>query len=75
MRRWFSGLSVLVGLGYDRDIRELDMRASPYDLRDWGYDAVPIETAEGKAAYVRAQRGFAERGQVIRAKLVDIAAG
>ena len=56
-----------------RDIRVLDMRASPYDLADWGYDPVPIETAEGKAAYVREQRGFAERGQTIRARLVDIA--
>lgn len=28
------------------------MRASPYDLGDLGYDSVPIETPEGKAAYV-----------------------
>ena len=58
-----------------RDIRVLDMRASPYDLADWGYEAVPIETAEGKAAYVREQRGFAERGAIIRARLLEIAAG
>lgn len=56
-----------------RDIRVLDMRASPYDLADWGYAPVPIETAEGKAAYVRAQRGFAERGQLLRARLIEIA--
>ena len=56
-----------------RDIRVLDMRASPYDLAAWGYDAVPIETPEGKAAYVREQRGFAERGQALRARLIDIA--
>ena len=55
-----------------RDIRTLDMRASPYDLADWGYTPVPIETAEGKAEYVRAQRGFADRGQVLRARLLDI---
>ncbi|WP_374974465.1 3-methyladenine DNA glycosylase [Microbacterium trichothecenolyticum] len=58
-----------------RDIRVLDMRASPYDLAEWGYDAVRIETAEGKAAYVREQRGFAERGQVVRARLIEIAGG
>ncbi|MGN6221043.1 MAG: 3-methyladenine DNA glycosylase [Microbacterium sp.] len=56
-----------------REIRVLDMRASPYDLADWGYDPVRIETAEGKAAYVRAQRGFAERGQALRARLLEIA--
>ncbi len=55
-----------------RDIRILDMRASPYDLADWGYDPVAIETPEGKADYVRAQRGFADRGQAIRSQLVQI---
>lgn len=53
-----------------RDIRVLDMEASPYDLRAWGYEAVAIETPEGKAEYVRRQRGFAERGQTLRARLL-----
>nr|BFF11228.1 hypothetical protein GCM10025699_25310 [Microbacterium flavescens] len=55
-----------------RDIRTLDMQASPYDLSDWGYVAVAVETPEGKAEYVRAQRGFAERGQILRARLIDV---
>ncbi|MDF9716963.1 3-methyladenine DNA glycosylase [Nocardioides sp. ChNu-153] len=54
-----------------RDIRELDMRAAPYDLRDLGFEPVPIETAEGKATYVAAQRAFAERGAPLRARLVE----
>jgi hypothetical protein len=54
------------------DIRELDMRASPYDLRDHGYVPVAIETPEGKAEYVAAQRGFAERGAVLRQRLLDV---
>jgi hypothetical protein len=53
-----------------RDIRVLDMRAAPYDLTDLGFDPVRIETPEGKAAYVEAQRGFAERGAPLRARLV-----
>jgi hypothetical protein len=53
-----------------RDIRELDMRASPYDLADLGFEAVRIETTAGKAAYVEAQRGFAERGAPLRARLL-----
>jgi hypothetical protein len=52
-------------------IRELDMRASPYDLSAWGYEPVAIETPEGKAEYVRAQRGFAARGNALRERLVD----
>ena len=54
------------------DVRTLDMRASPYDLRDHGYEPVAIETPEGKAAYVAAQRGFAERGAVLRRRLLAV---
>ncbi len=54
------------------EIRELDMRASPYDPREHGYDPVAIETPEGKAAYVAAQRGFAERGGLLRQRLVAV---
>jgi hypothetical protein len=50
-------------------IRELDMRASPYDLSAWGYEPVAIETAEGKAEYVRHQRDFAARGNELRVRL------
>ncbi|MBS2937349.1 3-methyladenine DNA glycosylase [Nocardioides sp. J2M5] len=53
-----------------RDIRVLDMRASPYDLADLGFEPVRIETSAGKAAYVEAQRGFAERGAPLRARLL-----
>jgi hypothetical protein len=54
------------------EIRELDMRASPYDLRAQGYEPVAIETPEGKAQYVAAQRGFAERGAVLRQRLLQV---
>jgi hypothetical protein len=53
-----------------REIRELDMRASPYDLSDLGYVPIPIETAEGKQQYVSAQRVFSERAEPLRARLI-----
>jgi hypothetical protein len=53
-----------------RDIRELDMRASPYDLAAWGYAPVAIETPEGKGEYVRQQRGFTERATRLRERLL-----
>ena len=53
-----------------RDIRELDMRASPYDLGGLGYEPVRIETSEGKQAYAEAQRGFTERGRPLRERLL-----
>ncbi|MGW8437341.1 3-methyladenine DNA glycosylase [Nocardiopsis sp. NPDC055879] len=55
-----------------REIRTLDMRASPYDLREWGYEPVRIETAEGKASYMEHQRDFAERGAVLRERLLTV---
>ncbi|GAA2147465.1 hypothetical protein GCM10009844_24620 [Nocardioides koreensis] len=53
-----------------RDIRALDMRAAPYDLADLGFEPIRVETAEGKQEYAAAQRGFAERGAPLRARLV-----
>jgi len=52
-----------------RDIRSLDMRAAPYDLRELGYEPVRIETPEGKAQYAAEQRGFSARGQRLRERL------
>lgn len=57
---------------FARDVRTLDMRASPYDLADHGYAPVAIETPEGRAEYVRAQRAFAERGAALRARLLEV---
>ncbi len=54
-----------------RDIRLLDMQASPYDLRAWGEEPVRIETPEGKAEYVRRQRAFAERGNALRRRVLE----
>jgi hypothetical protein len=53
-----------------RDVRELDMRASPYDLGALGYPPVPVETPEGRAQYAAAQRDFAGRAAPLRARLV-----
>ena len=52
------------------EIRELDMRASPYDLTDLGYEPVRIETPEGKTTYVARQRAFTERAAPLRQRLV-----
>ncbi|MET7803275.1 3-methyladenine DNA glycosylase [Micromonospora chersina] len=53
-----------------KEIRTLDMRASPYDLSELGYPPVKVETVEGRHEYVRAQRSFAERAAPLRARLI-----
>jgi len=57
-----------------KQIRTLDMRASPYDLADLGYPPVQVETPEGRAEYVRAQRDFADRAAVLRSRLIELCA-
>ena len=55
-----------------RDIREIDMRASPYDLRHLGYEPIAIETSTGRATYEQFQRTFTTRGDALRARLLDV---
>lgn len=55
-----------------RDIRTIDMRASPYDLRALGFDPIPIETPAGRADYERHQRTFTTRGEPLRTRLIAL---
>jgi hypothetical protein len=54
------------------DVRELDMRASPYDLAELGYAPVRIETPAGRAEYVRAQAGFTDAARPLRERLITL---
>lgn len=70
------GELLLDAFEFARDIRFVDMRASPYDVR--GYvdsggiplEAIAIETPAGKREYVAHQRGFAERGNALRVRVL-----
>ncbi|WP_227748527.1 3-methyladenine DNA glycosylase [Oerskovia douganii] len=77
--KWATKLSpaapgdmVLDAFELARDIRWVDMRASPYDVSAYGVAPVAIETPEGKAEYVRLQRGFAERSASLRARMLEV---
>ncbi len=50
--------------------REIDMRASPYDLADYGYSPIRIETPEGRREYEVAQRQLSANGEPLRQKLI-----
>lgn len=56
------------------DIRVIDMRASPYDLSELGYEPIKIETPEGRSEYERLQRGFTARSEPLREALRKVAA-
>ncbi|WP_374999680.1 3-methyladenine DNA glycosylase [Aeromicrobium sp. CTD01-1L150] len=53
------------------EVRRTDMAASPYDLTSLGLDPIPVETAAGKAEYVRRQRRFTERAAPLRQHLLE----
>lgn len=52
-------------------LRDLDMRASPYDLSAWGVVPVKIETAEGRREYEAEQRKLAELARGLRERLIS----
>ena len=52
------------------ELRDLDMRASPYDLSAYGLDPVKIETPEGRREYEREQSRLAEQSAPLRDRLI-----
>ena len=54
--------------------RELDMKASPYDLSQYGYPPVKIETPEGREEYESTQRKISEEAKPLRQQIINISA-
>ena len=52
--------------------REIDMRASPYDLAPLGYPAIAMEKPEGRAQYVLLQRGLSDQARPLREALLGL---
>jgi hypothetical protein len=50
--------------------RELDMRASPYDLSALGHEPVRVETRAGREEYVAAQQDLHHQAAPVRANLL-----
>ncbi len=55
--------------------RELDMRASPYDLADHGFEPVSVEEPAGRAEYARRQGELTTRAEPLRAALLAACEG
>ncbi|MDA2893477.1 3-methyladenine DNA glycosylase [Mycolicibacterium sp. BiH015] len=65
-----SGL-VLDCLELAADARVLDMRASPYDLSDYGFSPIAVETPGGRREYAHAQEAISRRAAPLRARLLE----
>ena len=53
------------------DVREVDMRASPYDFATWASSRSGSRRADGKREYAAHQRAFADRAAPLRDRLVE----
>lgn len=80
--KWAWKLTPMVPSGLTLDafdlamaIRRVDMQASPYDVSRYGLPPIPIETADGKRRYADLQRSFAERGNLLRRRLLTVCTG
>ncbi len=69
---WVPGRLLLDTFELAMELRELDMRASPYDLTAWQLEPICIETVEGRLCYEQQQRHLAARSQVLRRELLDV---
>ena len=54
-----------------KDVRELDMRASPYDLSQYELSPVEIETKQGREEYEKLQRKLSKQAQPLRQELIS----
>ena len=76
--KWATKLGPLVDSAVVLDCLELaaqarilDMQASPYDLRDFGFEAIAVETPEGRRDYARAQEALSARATPLRVRLLE----
>lgn len=69
---WCSSELVADAFLLAADARRVDMRASPYDLRDQGYEPICIETSEGREEYIQEQRRLAAAAMPVRTRLIEV---
>jgi len=54
-----------------REARLIDMRASPYDLREYGIEPICIENREGREEYIAFQQHLAHKAEPLRQRLIE----
>ena len=70
MYPWISSNTIRKAFQLAVDTRLMDMKASPYDLRERGLEPIKIETDAGRKEYMQKQMTIYERSQPIRQKLI-----
>ena len=70
MYPWISSNTIRKAFELALETRVMDMKASPYDLRDFGLAPIKIETDEGRQEYMEKQRTIFDKAQPIRKQLI-----
>jgi hypothetical protein len=68
---WIESKILLETFQLATQLRDLDMRASPYDLSVWNVVPIKIETPDGRKAYETEQRRLAALASDLRKKLIQ----
>ena len=67
---WSSGELISDAFLLAWEARQIDMRASPYDLRTFGLEPILIEMRAGREEYVELQRELMRKAEPIRERLI-----
>lgn len=70
MYPWISSNTIRRAFDLAVETRVMDMKASPYDLREQGLEPIKIETDGGRREYMAKQRAIFEKSQPIRRQLI-----
>lgn len=68
---WISSELIREAFFLALEARTIDMKASPYDLKDHGLDPIKIETESGRKEYLALQTDIHNKGKPVRQKLID----
>jgi hypothetical protein len=71
MYPWIGSDLILKAFELACEARGIDMQASPYDMRAFGLEPIPIETEKGRKAYLEYQMGIYEKSLPIRKALIQ----
>lgn len=71
MYPWIASETIREAFELAVEARFVDMKASPYDLRERGLEPIKIETEEGRLEYVKEQRTIFEKGRPVRRRLIE----
>ncbi|TYP92736.1 hypothetical protein LX73_2100 [Fodinibius salinus] len=71
MYPWISSNTIRRAFKLAVETRVMDMKASPYDLRERGLEPIKIETDEGRQKYMRKQKAIFQSSQPIRRQLIE----